>query len=65
MACKEIIKSVITSYNTLHPFVAEIWYSLIAKHPGNKYLTITLYPLIGASNSHCLFVTLKYIPYGE
>lgn len=65
MACKGIIKSVITSYSTLHPYVAEIWYSPITKCPGNKYLTTTLYPLIGAPNAHCLFVMLKYIPYGE
>lgn len=64
MACIGIIKSVITLYCTLHPYVAEIWYSPLTKCPGNKYLTTTLYLLIGASNAHCLFVMLKYIPCG-
>lgn len=64
MACIGIIISVITLYYTLHPYVAEIWYSPLIKCPGNKYLTTTLYPLIGASNVHCLFAMLKYIPNG-
>lgn len=64
MACIGIITSVITLYYILHPYVAEIWYSPLIKCPGKKYLTTTLYPLIGASNAHCLFAMLKYIPNG-
>lgn len=64
MACVGIITSVITLYYTLHRYVAEIWYSPFIKQPGKKYLTTTLYPLIGASNAHCLFAILKYIPNG-
>lgn len=63
MACVGLITSVITLYYTLHPYMAEIWYSPFIK-PGKKYLTTTLYPLIGASNAHCLFAMLKYIPNG-
>lgn len=64
MASIEILTSVITLYYTLHPYVAETWYSPFIKCPGKKYLTTTLYPLIGASNAHCLFAMLKYIPNG-
>lgn len=61
MAYIGIITSAITLYYTLHPYVAEIWYSPLIKCPGNKYLTTTLYPRI---NAHCLFAMLKYIPNG-
>lgn len=42
MASIGIKTSVITLYYTLHPYVAEIWYSPFIKRPGKKYLTTNI-----------------------